>query len=284
MPDGVFDLALGSDVARLLKYKIGDAVIVTHGIEEGNGLLQHKDRPFTVTGILGKTNTPIDRSLYVTLEGIEAMHLDWGDGAPPMPGEETPASNIKKADLHAKQISAFLLRTRSRIDTLQLQREVSSFQGEALQAVIPGVALSELWQTIGYAEDALLVVSVLVMVVGLLGMLVSLYTSLSERRREMSVLRAVGAGPIQIILLLVLESTLLASVGAVLGVAIVYAALLGARSLIENRFGLYLSIQAPTEAGYLYLASVIVLGTMIGFLPAMKAYRNSLVDGLSVRL
>jgi putative ABC transport system permease protein len=284
MPDDVFELALGWDAARLLKYKIGDAVIVTHGIEEGKGLLQHADRPFVVTGILGRTNTPIDRSIYVTLEGIEAMHLDWGDGGPPMPGEETPVSKIKKADLHVKQISAFFLRAKSRIDTLQLQRELSSFQGEPLQAIIPGVALSELWQTIGYAEDALVVVSILVMIVGLLGMLVSLYTSLNERRREMSVLRAIGAGPLQIVLLLVLEAALLACAGALVGVAIVYSALFAARPVIESHFGLYLSIQPPREAGYAYLASVVVLGTMIGFLPAMKAYRNSLADGLSIRV
>jgi putative ABC transport system permease protein len=284
VPDGVFDLALGSDVARVLSYKIGDAIIVTHGIEEGRGFLQHEDRPFVVVGILGKTNTPIDRSMYVTLEGIEAMHLDWGDGAPPMPGEETPVSKIQKADLHAKQISAFLLRAKSRIDTLKLQRELSNFQGEPLQAIIPGVALSELWQTIGYAEDALVVVSVLVTVVGLLGMVVSLYTSLNERRREMSVLRAIGAGPLQIVLLLVLESALLACAGASLGVALVYSTLFAARPVIGNHFGLYLSIQSPTEAGYAYLGSVIVLGTLIGFLPAIKAYRNSLADGLSIRL
>jgi putative ABC transport system permease protein len=283
VPNDIFDLALGWNVARLLKYKIGDAVIVTHG-EEGKGLLQHADRPFVVKGILGRTNTPIDRSIYVTLEGVEAMHLDWGDGGPPMPGEETPVSQIKKADLHVKQISAFLLGAKSRIDTLQLQRELSSFQGEPLQAIIPGVALSELWQTIGYAEDALVVVSILVMIVGLLGMLVSLYSSLNERRREMSVLRAIGAGPLQIVLLLVLESALLACAGALVGVAIVYSALFAARPVIESHFGLYLFIQPPTKAGYAYLASVIVLGTMIGFLPAMKAYRNSLADGLSVRL
>jgi len=111
-------------------------------------------------------------------------------------------------------------------------------------------------------------------------MLVSLYTSLNERRREMSVLRAIGAGPLQIVLLLVLESALLACAGASLGVALVYSA----RPVIGNHFGLYLSIQSPTEAGYAYLGSVIVLGTLIGFLPAIKAYRNSLADGLSIRL
>ncbi len=284
VPEGIFDVALGWDASQDLKYKVGDRITVTHGIAEGKGIFRHDDRPFTVTAILEKTATPVDRSVYVTLDGIEALHLDWGDGAPPIPGEETPASQIKKEDLHVKQITAFLLRTKSRIDTLRLQREVTTFEAEPLQAIIPGVALSELWSTIGYAEDALTVVSVLVTIVGLLGMMVSLYTSLNERRREMSVLRAVGAGPATIMALLVLESGLLSVAGASLGLAITYAVLIAAQPVVENRFGLFLPIQAPTTAAYTYLGAVIVAGLTIGFVPAVKAYRNSLVDGLSVGL
>ena len=284
VPQGIFDVALGWDASQDLKNKIGDQITVTHGISEGKGIFRHDDRPFTVTAILEKTATPVDRSVYVTLEGIEALHLDWGDGAPPVPGEETPTSKIKKEDLQVKQITAFLLRTKSRIDTLRLQREVATFEAEPLQAIIPGVALSELWSTIGYAENALAVVSVLVTIVGLLGMMVSLYTSLNERRREMSVLRAVGAGPGKIIALLVAESGLLAVAGALLGLATTYGTLLLAQPMVENRFGLFLPIESPTTAGYAYLGAVIVAGLTIGFVPALKAYRNSLVDGLSVGL
>jgi len=156
-------------------------------------------KPFTLVGILKKTATPVDRSLYITLEGMEAIHLDWSAGAPPMPGEEIPAWKIKPEEIQIRQITAFLLRAKSRIDTLRLQREVNTFEDEPLMAIIPGVALSELWRTIGYAEDALRVVSIFVIIVGLLGMLVSLYTSLNERRREMAVLRAVGAGPLKVV-------------------------------------------------------------------------------------
>jgi putative ABC transport system permease protein len=284
VPERIFDVALGWDASQDLKNKIGDQITVTHGISEGKGIFSHDDRPFTVTAILEKTATPVDRSVYVTLEGIEALHLDWGDGAPPVPGEETPASQIKKEDLHVKQITAFLLRTKSRIDTLRLQREVATFEAEPLQAIIPGVALGELWSTIGYAEGALTVVSALVTIAGLLGMMVSLYTSLNERRRVMSVLRAVGAGPGKIIALLVFESGLLAVAGAVLGLATTYGTLLLVQPVVENRFGLFLPIESPTTAGDTYLVAVIAAGLAIGFVPAVKAYRNSLVDGLSVGL
>jgi putative ABC transport system permease protein len=284
IPSGIFDAALGADVAADLQYRVGDPVIITHGITHGGGLLQHEDKPFTVVGILKKTATPVDRSLYVTLEGMEAIHLDWSEGAPPLPGQEIPAWKIAPDEVKIKQITAFLLRAKSRIDTLRLQREVNSFADEPLMAIIPGVALSELWRTIGYAEDALRVVSIFVIVVGLLGMLVSLYTSLNERRREMAVLRAVGAGPAKIISLLVLESGLLSLVGAVVGVLLVYGLLLVSQPIIEGHFGLFMPIQALTQTGYLYVLAVIGAGLLIGFVPAFKAYRNSLADGLTVRL
>jgi putative ABC transport system permease protein len=284
IPAGIFDVALGADVAAGLRYRVGDPVIITHGITHGRGLLEHEDKPFTVVGILKKTATPVDRSLYVTLEGMEAIHLDWSEGAPPLPGQEIPAWKIEQEEITIKQITAFLLRAKSRIDTLRLQREVNTFADEPLMAVIPGVALSELWRTIGYAEDALRVVSVFVIVVGLLGMLVSLYTSLDERRREMAVLRAVGAGPAKIVSLLVLESGLLSLVGAVLGVLLVYVLLSVSQPLVEGHFGLFMPIQALTRTGYLYLLAVIGAGLLIGFVPAFKAYRNSLADGLTVRL
>lgn len=283
MPDGVFDVVLGSDVSEALKYKLGEKITVAHGIATKN-VMEHADKPFTVVGILKRTATPVDRSIYISLYGIEAVHIDWQDGAPPMIGEEVPADKITKDKLQVKQITAFLLRTKSRIDTLRLQREVSTYEAEPLQAIIPGVALSELWRTIGYAEDALQVVTFFVLVVGLLGMLVSLYTSLNERRREMAILRAVGAGPRKIILLLVLESGLLSFAGAILGVALVYGLSIVSQPIVEQKFGLYLPIQPPTVTGYAYLAAILFAGLLIGFVPAVKAYRNALSDGLSVRL
>ena len=174
--------------------------------------------------------------------------------------------------------------TKSRIDTLRIQRDINTFEDEPLMAIIPGVALGELWRTIGYAEEALSVVTMFVLVVGLLGMLVSLYTSINERRREMAILRAIGASPRKIIFLLVMESGLLAFGGTVLGVCTVYCLSYTSQALVERHFGLFLPITMPTTAGWVYMASVVVAGVFIGFVPAVKAYRNALSDGLSVRL
>jgi putative ABC transport system permease protein len=282
-PTGIFDVALGSDVAEALHYGLGARIVVSHGITSIRGIMDHDDKPFTVVGILRATRTPIDRSVYVTLEGIEAMHIDWKQGAPPLKGQETPAEKIRKEDIKIEQITAFFLRTKSRVQTLALQREITNFSEEPLIAVVPGVALSELWNGISYGEQVLKVVALFVVIVGLLGMLMSLYTSLNERRREIAILRALGVGPVRVMTLLVLESGLLTVVGTFLGVAVVYGSVILLQPIIEQQFGLHIPLRPFASAEYLYFIAVVVGGLLIGLIPAWKAYSNCLSDGLSVR-
>jgi putative ABC transport system permease protein len=278
----VFEVVLGSEVAKQLGYTLGQEVVLSHGVSEGGP--QHDDKPFHVVGILDKTATPIDRSLYITLWGMEAIHIDWQSGAPPEPGSETPASQIKKENIKIGQITAFLLRTKSRVQAVYLQREIDEYEGEPLLGIIPGVALSQLWQGISYAEDGLRLISVFVVVSGLLGMLIALYTSLNERRREMAILRALGASPRKVLSLLVLESSVLSLAGLILGVVLVYGGLWIFQPIIERQFGLFVPIHAPSSAELIYLSAVLVGGVLMGLIPAWKAFRNTLADGLTVRV
>ena len=283
-PADVFDVALGSEVAQRLGYRLGQRIVVTHGMTSSQGILDHEDKPFTVVGILRPTRTPVDRSVYITLEGIEAMHIDWKQGAPPLKGQEVPAERIKKEEIKIEQITAFFLRSKARVQTLGLQRQINTFPEEPLMAVIPGVALSELWNGISYGEQVLKVVALFVVIVGLVGMLMALYTSLNERRREIAILRAVGVGPLKIMFLLVVESGLLTLVGSLLGIGLVYILIVLLQPLVEQQFGLYLPVKTLTATEHLYVAGVVLAGLVVGLIPAWKAYRNALSDGLSVRI
>ena len=392
------EVVIGHDVAERLKYEVGTPVVVTHGLRD-IGTSNHDAHPFRVVGVLARTFTPIDRSVYVTLEGIEAMHEEEGGvpsgagglnggslnngslnngkaaaaqakrdavveankrraaaipKAPPagvpmaMPGAEPPPGTpmvmpgaepppgaqqapqppggalvmpgaepppqvmeqVKAAAAQARaaakppkeepapeaehadeaehdhgddQITAFFVGTKNRFEALMLQREMNTDLVEPLTAIIPGVALGELWQNIGSAEVGLRVIAMFAVAISITGMLVALYSSLEARRREMAILRAIGAGPRTILALLVLESTLLAFLGCVIGVAFVYGGLALAQSPIEQRFGIHLAMRALGETEYSYLAMVMISGMLIGFVPAWKAYRTSLVDGLSPR-
>jgi putative ABC transport system permease protein len=285
VPTGIFSTALGSEVAEKFNLKVGDTVSLTHGVmEEGVSFQDHSDKPFTITGVLKRTGTPVDKAVYITLAGMEAIHMDWTDGAPPAPGQGVPAQSIRAEDLKTTQITAFLMRLKSAPAVLRLQRDINTYEGEPLTAIIPGVALDELWRMIGYAEDGLRLVSYCVVVVGLLGMLVALLASTNERRREMAILRAVGAHPRFVLGLLVFEAGLLGTLGSLIGFVLMYSVFALTRPLLDSQFGILLPFQAPSVLEYCYLIGVALLATLLGFLPARRAYKNALVDGLTTRI
>ncbi len=280
--EDLYDAVLGAEVARALGYKLGAPMVLTHGTARV-GLQQHDKQPFRVVGILHSTGTPVDRSVHVSLEAIEAIHLDWRGGVPPPRGREIDADTARQSDLQPTSITAFLLGIEPRTAVFQLQRGINTFREEPLLAILPGIALQQLWGLIGVAEQALLLVAACVVVAGLLGMLVSILTSLQERRREMAILRSVGARPWQIGMLLVSEAGFLASAGAALGVLSTAGLLFGLRPLLEDRFGLSLVLGAPTPLQWGLLIAVPIAGLLVGLIPALLAYRQSLVDGMTIR-
>ena len=279
----MFDVAVGSAVAAKLGYHVGDHLTLSHGVGEVS-FHSHDDRPFSVTGILEATGTPIDRSVFITLQGLEAIHADWEDGAPPLPEHAIKSADLQQRHLPIHELTAVLVGAKSRADSLGLQRQWSDFKGEPLTAIIPGLALDELWEALSYAEDGLRVVASFVVVVGLLGLLVSIYNSLNERRREMAILRSVGAGPGLIFALMILEAVLLTVVGAASGVASMYLLLFALSPLIELHFGLYLPISPLASTEQWYLFTIVGLSFILGAIPAWRAYRNTLSDGLTIRL
>ncbi|MEO5667984.1 MAG: ABC transporter permease, partial [Bdellovibrionota bacterium] len=281
--DEVFDVVLGSEVAKKLGYEVGTEIVITHGVSQMS-FQKHADKPFRAVGILKATGTPVDRALYITLEGMEAIHMDWKDGAPPRPGEGTPVNQIKKENIKIGQITSFLLRTKNRIAILRLQREINDFQAEPLMSTIPGVALSKLWDTLSYAEIALRAISACVALVSILGLLLVLYTSLNERRREMSIFRALGLRPFKLLFLLLSESLTIVIVGTCAGALALYASLwLGGPWLVDT-FGLVIPVKAPSLEEWGYLGLLVVASFFVGLIPAWTAYRRSLADGLGARI
>ena len=280
--DDVFDTVLGAEVAEALGYRLGDAIIVSHGTGKVD-IMRHDDKPFRVAGILERTGTPVDRTVHVSLEGIEAMHADWAAGAR-IPGRKVTADQARAMDLKPKAVTAALVGLDSKIAVFRVQRFVNEYREEPLLAIIPGVALQELWDIMGVAENALRIVSATVVVAGLLGMLTVILSSLEARRREMAVLRSVGARPVHVFGLFMSEAGLLATLGAITGVALLYAAVVVARPFASRELGLHLPITAPEPADLVLVALIVAAGFLVGSVPALRAYRLSLADGLSMRV
>lgn len=281
--DDVFDAVLGSEVAATLGYELEDAIVIAHGAGDVS-LVEHADKPFRVAGILQPTGTPVDRTIHVSLEGIEAIHIDWRDGAPPVPGFEISAERARRLRLRPQQVTAVLVGLDSRISTFAVQRFVNEYPEEALLAIIPGVALQELWTLMGVAERGLLAISGLVVLVGLSGMLTALLASLNERRREMAILRSVGARPLHIFAAIVGEAGVVTVMGVAAGIALLYGGLFIARPAIAARLGLYIEVGGMSRYEWVSIGAICIAGIGIGFIPGYRSYRYALTDGMTVRL
>ncbi len=280
--EDVFDAVLGAEVADRLGYRPGQSIVIAHGAGEVSFAL-HDDKPFRVVGILARTGTPVDQTVHVSLEGIEAIHADWRGGAP-IPGMRLSAEQVRQLDLTPKTITAFLVGLKAKTAIFRLQREINEFAAEPLLAILPGLTLQQLWDLMGLAENALLVVSGLVVLVGLTVMLAALLTGLNERRREMAILRALGARPGQIFALVLGESMALALAGAAFGVLLLQGALLLAGPMLQARLGLAIAGWPPSSHELILLAAVLGCGLLAGLFPAWRAYRYSVADGMTIRI
>ncbi len=275
----LFDTVIGADVATTLGYELGDPIVIAHGLAS---FTEHKDYPFRISGILEKTGTPVDRTVIVSMEAIEAIHVDWKNGARTS-GQSTPADAIRQMDLTPKAVTAVLVGVQSPLQTFALQRAINEYSQEPLLAILPGVALQELWGIVGIAETALLAVSAMVVVTALIGLMATIFSSLNERRREMAIFRAMGARPATILAMLVLEAMMMAAIGALLGLALLYIGLTIAQPILDNAYGLWLQITPPTMRELWVMLAVIAAGAIVSVVPALRAYRMSVADGMMVR-
>ena len=278
--DDLFDAVIGADVAATLGYIVGDPIVVAHGLAS---FTEHDDQPFRVSGILEKTGTPVDRTVIVGLRAIEAIHVDWQGGGQ-IQGQSTPADALRRMELEPQAVTAALLGVKGRLKVFGLQRSINEYAQEPLLAILPGVALQELWQIVGIAETALIGVSAMVVITALIGMMATIFSSLNERRREMAIFRAMGARPRVIVGLLVLEAIVMATLGALLGLGLLYVGLTIGQPLIDSAFGLWLPIEPPTLREVWVLLGVIAAGAIVSMVPALRAYRMSLADGMVVRI
>ncbi len=279
---GLFEVVLGAEVARKLGYRAGDRITLSHGMG-GEGLAEHGDKPFTVVGILTPTGTPVDRTLHIGLQALEAIHLDWQGGAP-IPGLVIPPELVKKFDLTPKSVTAVLVGLKSRAAVFAMQRHVADYRDEPLMAVLPGVALSRLWELLAVAEQVLRAVSALAVAAGLAGLVAVVLASLDQRRRELAILRANGARPRDIFLLLALEGGAVTLAGALLGLALKSVLVLALAPWVQAEYGLVVRLAWPGGEELYALGLVLLAGLLASLLPGWRAYRLSLADGMTPRL
>ena len=268
--ENVFDVVLGSRVAQQLKHQMGDKLVLSHGISE-QAVLNHEKTPFRVVGILQPTGTPVDKSVYITLYGMEAIHKGWKNGVPYF--GEVDQNEMTKENLQSDQITSFILRTQNRIALLGLQRYLATYEEEPLTAVIPAMALGELWEILDQLEQVFFGIGLFVIVIGFFTILIALFLSLEQRHKEMLILRSLGVSGKKITLLLLAEASLLSFIGVVSAFVLQYLFLFALNPVMEEWYSLSLKFADPTLRDLMVMAIFILLGPLFGIIPAIKAWR-----------
>ena len=276
----LYDVVIGSGVAEKLGYNINTPIIVSHGLRS---FTEHDDQPFKVSGILAKTGTPVDNTIIVSLEAIEAIHIDWSSGAK-IPGQETPVEQIRRMDLAPSNITAVLIGVNSKLQIFQLQRWINEYSEEALSSILPGVALQELWRIVSIVENLLLGISMVVIFTTLIGMAAIIFSSLSERRREMAIWRAMGASPKIVIGLLMLEAFIISSLSVMVSTFLLFILLYILQPWIDSTYGILVTIEMLSLKDIYNFILIILSAMLVSLIPAIRAYWFSINDGMTIKI
>jgi len=263
--DHVLDVVLGYEVANKLGYKLGDKLVLAHGISK-NSFNLHSDNPFTVVGILAPTGTPIDQTLHVSLQGIEAIHLN---------GKSINTQHETHDYLQPKSITAVMLGLQSKMSTFTVQRQINNAKQEPLLAIMPGVALSELWQMMRILESTLFLVSILVFFSACLGVSAMLLSSIKERSKEIQLLRVIGARPFFLFLLIELEAFVIVIVSNLLACSALILSLFLAQNYLVTSFNIRVSMNVFSFNSLFLIMAMLGTSMVVAAIPSIIAYVRS---------
>lgn len=268
--DHIFDVVIGSEIATKLNYKLGDKLVLAHGIGNTSFHL-HAQNPFTIVGILAPTGTPVDRTLHVSLQGIESIHL----GSQHDTSASTNNTQLEQHTLQPKSITALMLGLKSKISTFKIQRSINDYTPEPLIAIIPGVVLSELWQMMATLENTLRLISILVFISACLGVCAMLLSSIRERANEIQLLRVIGAPAHFLLLLIELEVLFITFCSIVISICLLAGGLVISEEYLIAHLGLHINADILSESSLYLIAAIFGSSMLIGIVPYLSGYRQS---------
>ena len=283
MPEDDFTAVIGSRASRRTGLRVGDT-FEPEGIDEGDD--HHK--PFKIVGVLEPTGTPNDNAIFVNIRGFYDMH---GHGIASGATERYSAILLRAREQVSRPASAMvadpnnpaaMLADRTFIDTASMELPRILERTHDIQAVSPIREISALLENIvGNVQLVLLVLAILVVIVAGIGMMVSIYNSMSERRQEIALMRALGARRLTVMIIILLESILLSLGGGVFGVFLGHLLIAGIGPLISEHTGIVVRFWDFQLAEIILIPGLIVLATLVGLLPAAVAYKQDVATSLA---
>ena len=274
------EATLGSDVAEKLNYSVGSEIQITHGSIESIGS-KHDDFSFTVTGVLNKTGTPIDQAIFLDLKGYELLHLGWKSGKKVFSLEDIDLSSLPPDALNPKTVTAAFVGLKSKLTIFNFSKNIREYPEKAISAVIPGIALSELWSIVGLVDKGFQLLSWIIIAISLIAMVTLIIASLDNRKQEMTIYRANGASPKFLAAMVVYESLVIGLVAIIGAIILVTAVTYFATSQLNLALGISPSFKWISLDEIKVFGIILLSGVLSSLIPAAMVFRKNLHQALS---
>ena len=274
------EATLGSDVAEKLNYSVGSEIQITHGSIESIGS-KHDDFSFTVTGVLNKTGTPIDQAIFLDLKGYELLHLGWKSGKKVFSLEDIDLSSLPPDALNPKTVTAAFVGLKSKLTIFNFSKNIREYPEEAISAVIPGIALSELWSIVGLVDKGFQLLSWIIIAISLIAMVTLIIASLDNRKQEMTIYRANGASPKFLAAMVICESLVIGLVAIIGAIILVTAVTYFATSQLNLALGISPSFKWISLDEIKVFGIILLSGVLSSLIPAAMVFRKNLHQALS---
>jgi len=308
-----FEAVIGSEVAQKTGLKIGDHFQATHGNPGPNEIPDIHAEHWKVVGILKTTHTAADRCLYIPLisfyciaehekglkeqaqvqQGRELKARQPGDEGPPpytlVYGDQLDPSLPHEKDYISVstpkqdwEISAIMIKSRGGVSGGELTYFIANRGLPGIQAVSPAQVMQQFFDTFFRGSTLVLeVIALLVSIVAAVGILVGIYNSISARKKEIAILRALGATRTTILGLICMEAGMIGLFGGILGMILGHALGAVASAQLNERVGQGFNWRAIDAMEWRYLAIVVIIALIAGLVPGLKAYRTPVATNLT---
>ena len=274
------EAVLGSDVAEKLSYTVGSEIQITHGSVESIGS-KHDDFSFMVTGILNKTGTPIDQAIFLDLKGYELLHLGWKSGKKIFNLDDIDLSSLPDDALIPKTVTAAFIGLKSKLTLFNFSKNIREYPKEAISAVIPGIALSELWSIVGLVDKGFQLLSWIIIAISLIAMITLIIASLDNRKQEMTIYRANGASPKFLAAMVIYESLVIGLVAIIGAVILVTIVTYFATAQLNLALGISPSFKWISMDEIKVFSLILLAGALSSLIPASMVFRKNLHQTLS---
>ncbi len=289
--NGYFEAVIGSRAASEMKVKVGDKVSPSHGDPEGEG---HGEK-FTIVGVLAPTGTPNDRALFINMEGfywmdkhsrpldeVEKAEKESGLTYAESPGTSEAQGIPAKLPIHQREVTAILVKPGGESGIFAANMERTINENLQAQAASPVREISNmLTMFVQPVQFALLVLTILVCLVSAIAILVSIYNSMSERRRDIAVMRALGARRDVVLAIILAESVLIALAGGLIGWLMGHGISAIASPWVEDQTGIQVGFLTINTWEWMLIPGIVILAIGAGLIPAFSAYRTDVSRNLS---